>query len=135
MNDVGWTTRLDPKLTSAYGVAELHSVYFEPLDWNVTRPVVTLGIPECELHFASLIKTDEPLVMINRPVANRNVKYWLRHACQLATEGRAYLSFTCDTAEQAEQAAKRAAKLLPKHRRVALERLYEVTSRERGRLS
>jgi hypothetical protein len=134
MTDVGWTTRLDPQLTQRYGVPELHSVYFEPLEWNDTRPVVSLGIPECELQVASF-ENGEPLAMINRPVANKNVKYWTRHACQLASEARAYVNFTCDTAEQAEHAARRAAKLLPKHKRVALERMYDVTSRERGRLS
>jgi hypothetical protein len=42
---------------------------------------------------------------------------------------------SCDTAEQAERAAKVAARWLPQHRRVALERMYEAASRARGGLS
>jgi hypothetical protein len=130
MTDVAWTTRLDPFLTAKYGVAELHSVAFEPLQWNADHVVAVLGLPECELCIAT--RGDDPLVVINRPSANPNIKYWTKYACALATDKMAFLSFTCDTAEQAEQAAKRAVKLLPRHQRIALERVYDVAARERA---
>ncbi len=129
-----WTTRLDPELTRQYGCEELHSVHFEPPVWSKQRTVVALGIPECELQFVTMAG-DVPIVEINRPQNNRNVKSWLRTACKVAAERQAWLNLSCDTAEQAEINARRVAKLLPKWRRVALERMYEATSRESGKLS
>jgi hypothetical protein len=134
MTDVGWTTRFDPEITNAWGVPEAHFAYFEPSVWSERRTAVVLLIPECELQFAQIVD-GEPVVMINRPQNNKNIKTWTRNACEIATDQMAFLSFTCDTAEEAERAARRAAKLLPKHKRVALERMYDVASRERGRLS
>jgi|SRR5215831_18546983 len=64
----------------------------------------------------------------------RVVKHWLRFVCEMATEQRMFVMLSCDTAEQAERAAKMVAKWLPQHRRVALERMYEAASRARGRL-
>jgi hypothetical protein len=134
MTDLDWTTRMDPDLTRLWGVPEAHIAFFEPAVWSDRRTAVVLLIPECELQFAQIID-GEPVVMINRPQSNKNVRAWIRTACEMATDQMAFLSFTCDTAEEAERAAKRADKLLPKHKRVALERMYEVTSRERGKLS
>jgi hypothetical protein len=53
----------------------------------------------------------------------------------MATESRAFFHLSCDTNEQAEANAKRAAKLLHNHRRIALERMYEVQSRITGGLN
>jgi hypothetical protein len=53
----------------------------------------------------------------------------------VAAKAQAWVNLACDTAEQAEINARRVAKLLPRYRRVALERMYEATSRERSKLS
>jgi hypothetical protein len=134
MSAVDWTTRVDPQLTRLYGCEEIHGVCFEPVAWAAHRPVVGLLIPECELQF-TFMANGEPVSTINRPQTNKSVKGWLRYACKLATEHRAFISFACDTTADADRAAKRAAKLLPTHRRIALERMHEATSRERGKLS
>jgi hypothetical protein len=128
-----WTTRIDPALTRPYGVEQIHDVYFEPTGWPGKGPVVSLGIPECELMLAY---GDEPAVIVNRPQRNLNVKYWTRFACEKAIKSRALLILGCDTAEQAAIAAKRAARLLPHHRRAALERvLGDPAFRARENLS
>jgi hypothetical protein len=72
---------------------------------------------------------ERPIVFINRPRANRNVKCWLRYACKEATDQNVVLMVTCDTAEQAERAAKLAIKLLPDYERAAIERIYEEAAR------
>jgi hypothetical protein len=129
-----WTTRLDPKHTASYGVGELHQVCFEPPSWAGKGTTIVLGIPECELQFA-FVADDRPIVAINRPVHNTGVKSWTRYACKLAAEYNAFLMLICDTAEQADIGARRVAKLLPRYRRVALERMYDHRSRVRERLS
>lgn len=129
-----WTTRLDPEITRQFGVEEAHDAYFEPAVWGEQRPVVALLIPECELQFIQLTN-GEPITFMNRPVHNKKIKYWLRFACELATEHMAFITICCNTAEDTERAAKRAAKLLPKHQRVAAERMYQPSSRERANLS
>jgi|SRR5215831_2237843 len=88
----------------------------------------SLGIPECELQYCVLDADGEPFAMVNR------LKHWLRFVCEMAREQRMFVMLSCDTAEQAERAAKMVAKWLPQHRRVALERMYEAASRARGRL-
>jgi hypothetical protein len=77
----------------------------------------------------------EPATMVNRPQHNLKIKYWLRFACEMATKQELFMFFSCDTIEQAERVAKQAAKRLPRHRRVALERMYDPQSRARGNLS
>jgi hypothetical protein len=73
--------------------------------------------------------------MINQPQFNRKVKGWIRAACRTATEYRACITFSCDTAEQAKRAARMAGKLLPNHTRAAIERIYSADSRATSRLS
>jgi hypothetical protein len=77
----------------------------------------------------------EPGAMINRPQRNRKVKYWIRFVCEMATKDHTFLIFSCDTAEQAKHAAKLAAKHLPHHRRVAMERMYDPATRATSALS
>jgi hypothetical protein len=77
----------------------------------------------------------EPVSFINRPEVNRNVEGWLKSACEIAIENRAFVIFHCDTAKQAKHAAKKAAKLLPGYRRVALERMYDPATRVQENLS
>jgi hypothetical protein len=124
-----WTTRIDPELSRPFGVEELHSVWFIPPGWPGKGTTVGLGIPECELQVIWLDGKGEPVAMINRPRQNRSLKGWLRTACGIAKKQQAVLSLSCDTAEQAEHAAKLAARLLPGYRRVALERMAKATSR------
>ena len=76
-----------------------------------------------------------PVTFVNRPKANKKVESWVRAVCELANERGAAVSFSCDTAEQAEMAASMAAKLLPNHQRAALERMYEANSRSMGGLN
>jgi len=138
MNFARWTTRLPTEHTRPYGVEELHYVFFEPEGWPGKGTTIGLNIPECELHFSFVAPDDQPVVFINRPgKKNPNVKKWTHNACQLAAEYRAVLMFNCDTAEQAEQAARRAKKWLPPHyQRMALERmLSDPKDRARANLS
>ncbi len=138
MSEAGWTTRIAPKHTRAFGVEEIHTVCFEPVGWPGKGACVGLGIPECEMHYVyppPIGDDGGPLVVVNRPRLNRKVKHWLRHVCKCATADRAFVILSCDTAEQAASAAKMAAKWLPHHRRSALERLYDASSRARDKLS
>jgi hypothetical protein len=131
-----WTTLVEPKYTKPYGVDELHNVWFLPKNWPGKGTVISLLIPECELHFCFMhAGTDEPIVYVNRPTKNKNVKGWLRTVCEIGIEHKAAVSFGCDTAEQAGTAARRAAKLLRGYERAALERMYEASSRSRSNLS
>jgi hypothetical protein len=136
-----WTTRLEPelerKLGQRYGYTQpIHNAWFEPPTWSKHRTVISLGIPECEFQFVSLANNGVPIVCINRrPLNDRNIKKWIRAACEIAVEHKAWISLGCDTAKQVKVAARRIAKLLPQYRRVALERMYEATSREHSSLS
>jgi hypothetical protein len=122
-----WTTLLDPEITAPYGFIG-HAAWFAPRKWPPPeRNVITLLIPECETQFK--FPENNGAILINRPQANKNVKYWLRSACKDARSRNAVVIFACDTAEQAERAAKMAAKLLPNHERTALERIYEEKTR------
>jgi hypothetical protein len=108
---------------------------FLPKDWPGKGAAVTLGIPECELLCVFVGEDGEPVTFINRPRINRNVKSWVRGACEAARDYRAALHFNCDTPEQASRAAKLAGKLLPGYERVALERMYEPNTRSRSDLN
>ncbi len=130
-----WTTRVDPVRTRPFGVEELHNVYFEPDGWPGKGDVVALLIPECELHVTWVAADGVPVPIVFRPGKDRSVGYWIRQVCKNATADRAFVIFSCDTAEQAQRAAKRAAKLLPNHRRMSLERMFGAASRSRGKLS
>jgi hypothetical protein len=130
-----WTTRVLQEETEPDGVDKAHYVCFLPKKWQGEGPVVSLLIPECELQ-AVLPRPPgaEPAVFINRPRVNKKVEAWLPLACEMATKQGAALLFACDTAKQAERAARMASKLLPSHERVALERMYDHHTRARGGL-
>jgi hypothetical protein len=130
-----WTTRVLPEYTRRFGVEEVHDAWFVPKGWPGKGPAISLLVPECESQFVVLTLDGEPLAFINRPRVNKNVKRWLRYACELATDHRACLFVSCDTADEAERAAKRAAKWLPNHQRAALERMYDFASRVKEKLS
>ena len=130
-----WTTVL-PEMTDLDGT-EFHTVCFEPAGWKGKGITVGLGIPECEMQYVypPLTSEGEPFVVINRPRVNKNVKHWLRHVCNCATTDCAFVILSCDTAEQAAQAAKMATRWLPQHRRAALERIHNAATRARDKLS
>jgi hypothetical protein len=130
-----WTTRVLPELTTPYGVEEVHNVWFIPKGWPGKGPAVSLLIPECEMQIAFLAPDGRPVAFVNRPQLNKNIKSWIRTVCEKARDMGASVSFACDTADQAERAAKMAGKLLPNHERAALERMYDATARARGNLS
>jgi hypothetical protein len=130
-----WTTRLLPDLTRQYGVEEVHDVWFTPKEWPGKGPAVSLLIPECEMQVVFLAPDGEPIAFVNRPQLNKNIKAWVRTVCETARDMGASVSFACDTADQAERAAKMAGKLLPNHERTALERMYEAKTRARANLS
>jgi hypothetical protein len=93
-----WATRLDPNYTGRFGCRELHGVFLMPKeDDGGPRDVVVLQIPET---------SDELFV----------------GAMEMATQGRARVVFLCDTPIQARKVAREAAKILPKHCRVSMER-------------
>jgi hypothetical protein len=92
-----WTTRLDPNYTAAYGCDELHAVFFTPNDGTGGRCGVVVQIPET---------TD----------------YLFAHSMAVATQSRARVVFLCDTAAQAGEVVRKAAKMLPNHCRVSMER-------------
>lgn len=124
---VTWTTLLDPALTRRHGCGHVHSAWFVPRGKCPSPPrnVVTLLIPECETqHIFPGVVT-----LVNRPRENRNVRTWLKHACREASDQNAVLIVACDTPDQVERAARLARKLLPKHERAALERIYEEKAR------
>ena len=130
-----WTTRLDPEITRPYGVNEVHTVVFAPPGQMAGRPVVGLLIPECEIQVVGTGVDGEPFAVINRPQRNLRVKFWLRAACEQATEIGASLNLSCDTSEQAEHWASKAERLLPRrYQRVALERMYDPAARCRDDL-
>ena len=135
MDDSPWTTRMLPEHTQSYGVEELHAAWFLPHGWSGKGPCISLGIPECETHYVMLGVDDETVTIVNRPQRNRNVKYWVRHVCRIATRDRIALFFTCDTAAQIERATRLARKRLPHHQRVALERMYDANARVFSKLS
>jgi hypothetical protein len=130
-----WTTRVLPELTLQYGVEEIHNVWFTPKGWPGKGPAVSLLIPECEMQVVVLATDGGPVAVVNRPKINKKVKWWVRIVCEVARDMGASVSLACDTADQAECAAKMAAKLLPNHERTALERMYQARTRSRSNLS
>jgi hypothetical protein len=135
MNTQSWTTRVPPERTASFGVAELHVVYFIPDGWLGAGPVVGLEIPECKMQYVMLAPDGTPLAMFNDPQQNKKVKHWLRVACEMAAKKKACLILSCDTNEQAERAAKTAARLLPKHQRASMERMEDPATRCRSGLN
>jgi hypothetical protein len=129
-----WTTTVLPEFTAPYGVEEVHNIWLTPKGWLGQGPAVSLLIPECEMHLVILATNSEPVAFVNRS-QNKNIKGWIRSACKIVKDHGAAISFACDTHEQAEMAAKIASKLLPKHERIALERMYEAKTRARSNLS
>jgi hypothetical protein len=125
--DAPWATRWPAGITQRFGAEELHQVLFEPDGWPGHGVSVNLVLPECQLVIAFPAADGEPTVYVNRPQSNRNVKRW-RFACEAATKHRFLLGFCCDTAQQAEQAARRAARWLPSRRRMSLERILTEPS-------
>jgi hypothetical protein len=103
-----------------------HYALFLPKKWQGEGLFVNLLLPECELQADRPTPPGaEPEVFINRPPPEvQKVENWLPLACKIATKQAAALFFTCDTAEQAEQAARMASLLLPDHERVELESMY-----------
>jgi hypothetical protein len=130
-----WTTLLDPALTAAHCVGELHQACFEPPQWPGKGPGVSLLIPECEMQFTFIAEDGEPATVVNRPEHNKDVKAWTIATCREAAENNAFLMLSCDTPEQVEVGARRIKKLLPRYRRVALERMYDPKTRASGALS
>ena len=130
----GWTTRLPPAQTEPFGVAEVHAIRFLPNEWPGQGPTISLTLPECHLQYVKLSTNGIPMVATHRPT-KKNIKHWLRAACGMATEVSACLIIGCDTHEQAERAAKKAAQLLPRYQRAALERMQDPAARSLSRLS
>jgi hypothetical protein len=130
-----WTTRIEPQHSRRFGVEEIHNVWFLPKNWPGKGPTVGLLIPECEMQVCLPTADGEPIIMVNRPPTNKQVRRWLRSACEYAVGWQAALFFGCDTPKQAALAAKQAIKLLPAtYERMALERFYEAKARSRGGL-
>jgi hypothetical protein len=95
---IRWATRLDPNYTLSFGCKELHSVFFASNeDFGGLRGAVVVQIPE----------TPDQLFVT---------------AMEVATQGRARVVFLCDTPGQARKVARKAAKMLPNHCRVSMER-------------
>ena len=93
-----WATRLDPNYIFSFGCKELHSVFFAPNEvFGELRGAVVVQIPE----------TPDQLFVTGMEVA---------------TQGRARVVFLCDTSGQARKVARKAAKMLPDHYRVSMER-------------
>ena len=130
-----WTTRFEPETTRRFGVEEVHTVCFEPDGWPGKGPCIGLGIPECEFQYCLIGADGDAAAFVNRPQRNQKLKYWLRLVCEMATKERTFVIFSCDTVDQAKLVARLAAKRLPRHQRVALERMYDAQSRARGNLS
>jgi hypothetical protein len=131
-----WTTRLEPDFTRQFGVDEIHTLCFAPPNWEGKGgQTISLGIPECEMHYCIVDNDGAPTALVNRPAKNKDVRYWTRAACVNAKKDAAFLLINCDTAEQAAVAARRIAKLLPQYRRIALERMYDPRTRARSSLS
>jgi hypothetical protein len=91
-------TRIDPRLTRRFGVAELHAIHFAPrADRGGPCDAVGLSIPE----------------------ASRQV---IRYALARARRRKARVAFHSDTLEQAQRMLEVGERLLPDHRFVALAR-------------
>jgi hypothetical protein len=127
--DAPWTTRIDTRLSDRFNAPELHTVCFAPVGWSGKGPTIGLGIPECEMQYHRVGLDGEPVAFVNRPQMNKNVHHWLDVVCDVASEERLFVMLHCNTPQQAKKAAKYAARKLPQHRRVALERMYDPQTR------
>jgi hypothetical protein len=94
-----WRRRTDPAFSTSFGVRELHAVFFEPVGERIRTgsAVRMLRIPET-------------------PV------YEIVPDLQAATQTQPHVGFLRDTPELAYEIVRRASKMLPNHRRMALER-------------
>jgi len=122
-----WTTRVLKEMPQPHGLDKAHYACFLPKKWPGEGLVVSLRIPEGEMH-ADLPRPPgaEPAVFITTPTAkHQKLEDSLGLPCMIATRRGAALYFACNTAKQAERAAEMASKLLPNHERVALERMPE----------
>jgi hypothetical protein len=120
-----WTTLL-PRGRAPRG--DVYVAAFLPKDWPGHGSVVTVLFPE-----GLLFGPDDVLVNV-RPPQSGGVNHWLRDIFAEGEYARVAINFICNTPEQAEDAAKAAAPLLPSHERIALERLYAKAC-VRGNLS
>jgi hypothetical protein len=112
MND--WTT-LIPRGTRQPD--DVHAAVFLPKDWPGHGSVVTVILPEC-----ILLGSDGALSDV-RPPPSGDVDCWLHSILEGGEYERAAIIFICSTPEQAEDAARTAAPLLPSRERIALERV------------
>ena len=71
-----------------------------PPGWPGKGPVVSLLIPECELHCVTPNGQQLPTALINRPQVNKVVAYWLTTACQIAKDNNAALILGCDSSTE-----------------------------------
>lgn len=95
-----WTTKVPAELLAAYGLTEIHGVFFEHRsDRGGEARAVVVQVPEAIAGLAE--------------------------AMAAARSFKARVALLCDTKQQAEEVAKQAASLLPRHRRVAFERAAE----------
>jgi hypothetical protein len=108
---------------------DVHAAAFLPKDWPGHGSVVIVLIPECIL----LGPDNVPLNV--RPPPSGDVACWLRSIFEEGEYERAAINFICSTPEQAENAARTAAPLLPSHERIALERVYGGNNCARTKLS
>jgi hypothetical protein len=93
----GWITRINPTWTRAFGCEEVHGVFFQHVeDHGGTTDTVVVNLPEATSA--------------------------LNVAMQQAAALKARVALLCNTTTQAEEAASLAAKLLPNHRRVPVEK-------------
>ena len=129
------TTRVLPDLTRPHGVEECHTAWFIPKGWPGKGTAISLLIPECELQVVFIAADGQPIAMVNRPAINRDVEGWLRTACETARDAGASMSIVGDTVDQVEHAAKIASRLLPRHERAAIERMYAANTRARTDLN
>lgn len=94
-----WRTRVAPTIATRFGVHELHAVFFEPAGERTRKGsgVIILRIDETPA-------------------------YEIAEYLEAATETETHVGFLCDTRQQANEILRRAGKMLPNHRRMALER-------------
>jgi hypothetical protein len=126
-----WTTKV-PTEYSARPRKELHLAMFEPERWPDDRAQVSLDIPVWKLTLCWVVDGIPQVAHV--PTNTKNLRTAVHRACKEAIAKQALLWFSCDTARQANLAARLAARWLPNHRRQALERMYELESRERSKL-
>jgi hypothetical protein len=92
-------TRLDPEITRAFGVEQVHAVHFQPFDdRGGPRDAISILVPE----------------------ASRQV---IRQALAKARRHRARVSIACDTLDQAQRALRLGERLLPDHGSIWFERV------------